>query len=484
MDRYLADALEIPLQEAAFLSAGGVDDVGRVFTWQGRLLRAVRPGHVAGVEALLAGGLLPELRAAGLFPAVSVTNYRLQGFGLILEHERIPTVTYPYEWSFAMLRDAALAVLRVNQIARKYGFQTKDAHGYNVLFHGSHPLFIDLGSFIKIEAGFDGWQGYEEFLHFFYYPLKLWSDGNGFLARRILSGAMLPLMPHESYLAYRLPPARSMTAAARRRLARLPQLLRRAADTPAKDLQKTWPGMKGHLLRMLRALPGVRGGTADFAGLMRKMGRLDAGTPDSRWAFYQEESGLVDASGAIRPSPRFMRLAELVDQFEVREILELAGNQGALARYLLSATAVERVICTDYDDGAIDSLYRSIGSEQRFLTPAVLDFMAPAQLAETRPPQQRLRAEAVLALAITHHLLLRRRLAVDAVLSQICQFAQRFVFVEFMPLGLYAGRTAPDLPAWYTRDWFRAACARHFHILIEEELEENRILFVGRLEKR
>lgn len=481
MNNRVEQVTEIFLEDVTFINESLADDVGRVFIWQGRLFRGVRQEYVADVEALLSCGLLQELIAKGLLPEVQKTNYVLDGFNLVLEHERIPVVTYPYEWSFSMLKDAAITMLRVNQIAGKYGYQTKDAHGYNILFRGSQPVFIDLGSFIKVQAGDDGWVGYEEFLRFFYYPLQMWSAGNEFLAQRVFSGAMQPLMPHESFLAYRIPLTRHLNEFKRRRLSRLPLLLERVSNMPKENIKQSWPGKKGALLYWFRPLFGLFTRRSDLTTLRRNVQNMEFDGQESMWGAYHLQSGLLNKSGTLHPSPRFKRLAELIDKFGIKTVVELAGNQGAFARYLTESTQVQSVICTDYDANAVDSLYCELGPDQAAVTPAVLNFMSPVLLSETQIAPQRMQAEGVVALAVVHHLLLTQRLSIDRILLNICQYASKYVFVEFMPLGLYDGHVKPNVPPWYKLEWFRNACAQYFQIVVEEKLEENRILIVGRL---
>ena len=104
-----------------------------------------------------------------------------------------------------MLKDAAITVLRVNLIASRYGYQTKDCHTYNICFDGSTPLFVDLGSFIRINEK-RNWASYEGFLAYYYYPLWLWRHGNSYFARKILfSLSLTESMPYESYLLYKHP---------------------------------------------------------------------------------------------------------------------------------------------------------------------------------------------------------------------------------------------------------------------------------------
>jgi hypothetical protein len=63
-------------------------------------------------------------------------------------------------------------------------------------------------------------------------------------------------------------------------------------------------------------------------------------------------------------------------------------------------------------------------------------------------------------------------------------YSKRYVFIEFMPLGLWNGKSAPPVPLWYNLDWHRNSFQNYFSIILEEKIEENRILFVGELLKK
>ena len=89
---------------------------------------------------------------------------------LVLDHRAVPVVTYPHEWSFSMLQDAARLTLRLVREAKGEGFTTKDATPYNVQFVGPEPTFIDIGSFEPYRAG-EPWWGYRQFCQMFLYPL-------------------------------------------------------------------------------------------------------------------------------------------------------------------------------------------------------------------------------------------------------------------------------------------------------------------------
>src|SRR5207248_2984648 len=77
-----------------------------------------------------------------------------------------------YEWSFAMLREAALLHLDMLERCLKRGWILKDATAFNVQFQGSRPLFLDVLSFAPLGAG-EPWAGYNQFCRMMLYPLML-----------------------------------------------------------------------------------------------------------------------------------------------------------------------------------------------------------------------------------------------------------------------------------------------------------------------
>jgi hypothetical protein len=89
-----------------------------------------------------------------------------------LEHERVGLISYPYEWSFGMLKSAAMLQLRLTEAAIQEGFTLKDATPYNVQFVGKQPVFIDIASFEPLAEG-EPWAGYRQFCEMFLFPLML-----------------------------------------------------------------------------------------------------------------------------------------------------------------------------------------------------------------------------------------------------------------------------------------------------------------------
>ena len=193
--------MEIRTEDVKYLQKRQRDDVGEVFEYQGRILRGIFKEKTDMVRSFFDSGFVSELVRKQHLPDTQISEFTSDKYGMILEHKRIWPVIYPQEWSFSMLRDSALMVLDVARIARRYGYNMKDCHGFNVLIDSDKPKFIDLGSFPVNPNGVTGWQPYREFLRFYYYPLYTWNDGLEYISKLSIFSANLT--PHAEHYIYR-----------------------------------------------------------------------------------------------------------------------------------------------------------------------------------------------------------------------------------------------------------------------------------------
>jgi hypothetical protein len=470
------DGVQIPAAEMQ--RHASYDLSGYVFAWKGEVYRAVYPAAEERIRALFASGLVEALVDGGLMPGTELTDLRTDDCHLVIRHERIPVWTWPSEWSFDMLKDAACLVLRVNNVARRYGFQTIDAHGFNVTFHYERPLFVDLGSFVPIHRDFGsrrpGWRPLGEFVRTFLAPLRLWSLGAPAAARGALHGPQMPLAEYWRLrsVMLRLVPRRFLD------LWELWYFRYKALNTISMEEFSVHASGSRRRLRLASVVRwAARRGLLVGSGVMlerlsRKVQRIRAPRTRTEWGTYHD--GIVAGD-------RFEHIVGLLEKHSVRSVLDMAGNAGFLSRAIAERVPVEHVICADYDENAINALYRDLKRRPARVYPVLLNFAISVGDDKQRSAIDRLRADAVLALALTHHLVLTQGHTIEFVLQRLKRFANRLVLVEFMPLGLYSSKhdVVPTVPAWYTTDWFRTHFGRNFELLEETELERNRVLFVG-----
>jgi len=470
---------EIPVEEIEFSNCSFADDVGRLFFWRGRLFRAIRPHKVEHVKSLFESGLIAALVKENLFPKSWITDYSVEDFPLVVEHEIVVPVTFSCEWCFSMLKDAAVAVLRTNDIAQRYGYQLKDCHGYNVLFDRLVPVFVDLGSFGPIQKC-ENWMAYEQFVRCYYYPLKIWSSGDSYVGRMSLFMEH-GIMPHSSYYSYRfyIPLIRNVRSV----LERMLRLYFRYLRLGLSSLEKRKTRLSKYLYNIAVLLcskgliPHKR---LNMDALRRKVERIKRPRYASAWADYH--AAWFAPNGKIKKeSERFARIIDIVNLYpDIESVVDIGSNQGVFSTLLLEKTKVKRVSCLDYDECAVDEMYLRFRNRSKKVNAVALqNIVIPVTTKDIPHPNVRFMSDAIIALALTHHLILAQGISIERVFETMSSYSKKYVFIEFMPLGLYSGENSPAPPAWYDRDWFSKYFVKYFNLILEEDLAKNRVLFFG-----
>ncbi len=182
---------ENPGRSGERLASSFRDPSGFVFSKSGALYRQVNKVYAANYDRLMSSGLYDALAGKGfLIPHEEVSGAALPAEGhKLLRPSVVPFISYPYEWSFSELKDAALLTLKIQKIALQYGMVLKDASAYNIQFWNGRPILIDTLSFEQYHEGAP-WVAYRQFCEHFLAPLTLMS----FLEIRL--GQLLRVYPN------------------------------------------------------------------------------------------------------------------------------------------------------------------------------------------------------------------------------------------------------------------------------------------------
>lgn len=435
-----------------------------------RILRALSPRAAAERTAVEQSGLLGELVDAGLVvdsaraPDVPPPD----GFAAVVASRRLAFPTYPYEWSFGMLRDAAVLTLDVLARALARGATLKDASAYNVLFEGARPLFIDVASLVPYEDG-TPWLGYGQFCDHFLAPLMLEAYRGvpfqpflrGSLEGLSITGQLSPLLGWRDCLRPGVLTHVKLRALLDRRT--------RDLDTDARREVRRVSLPRQAVLANVRRLRSL-------------LGRLASRAP-SVWARY-EDANTYDEGLAAKKEAFVAAAAARADGGALA--WDVGANTGRYARVLARRFAT--VVAMDADAGAVDRLYAAVRgtAEGRALLPLVVDVMNPSPAQGWRGGErstlvQRGRPELALYLALVHHLCLGR----GAPLADFLDLAREtspLAVVEFvtredaMSQRLLA--TKPEHHGDYDLDAFRALARARGSVLAEERLSPTRWLFL------
>jgi hypothetical protein len=440
-----------------------MDTAGTVFVAQDVVYREISPAYREAALKFLKSELFEELVSKRLFPKTRINDESLASDEWVLEHERAPFVLYGWEWSFSMLRDAALTILTVAELSERHGYHLQDAHVRNVVFFSGRPMFVDFGSFREGPARESFPR--EEFFRYAYIPLMLWSDTNFFFANRMLQD----IVPR------RLQPFLDMKKAPLLCKYMKPFIKRRRlvywSRTIVNMVRWQIPMLRKALLNVSRYQERVE---YEPQKIRRRIESICIPQDNTEWARRRDtgcETGVV--------SPRFSRILEIIGGYPWDTAVDIGGDSGCFTELLARRFKHARLLCLDYDSRAVDSQYcRFRGSPDlsERVTVGMVNIMHPED--SMLELEDRIQADLVLALAITDHLILRQEADTDVLLESFSRMTRRYFAVEFMPLGLWTGASAPPIPEWYTTDWFKERLGAYFSILVQEKTEPNRILFV------
>lgn len=427
------------------------DPSGFLFRRDNLILRQINLPYKENYDHLMASGLYAALSDAGMMVSheeVSGENIvSAQGYKII-KPETMPFISYPYEWSFSQLRDAALLTLSIQQEALRFGMSLKDASAYNIQFTKGKPVLIDTLSFEKYRTG-SPWVAYRQFCQHFLAPLSLMSLVDirlNQLLRIFIDGIPLDL-------ASRLLPLRSrFNFSLLSHIHFHAQSQKHFADKPIK--LKTQGMSRFSFLALIDSLKSA-------------VLKMELRARKSEWSHYYEDTNYSVAS--------FEHKKEIVTDFlertKPKNVWDLGANTGIFSR--IASNMGIQTISFDIDPLAVENNYREcVKNRETNILPLVLDLTNPSpgigwKNQERLSLLERAPADTACALALIHHLAISNNLPFNKIaefFSTICSS----LIIEFVPKNdsqvqrLLA--TREDIFPDYTRQAFETEFKNYFQI--------------------
>ena len=153
------------------------DPSGHVYKYNNRIIRIVKNFGKKRYEFIKEKNLIEEsVKNNFLINTKEIENefknLKSENYCYFLEHEKLDYISYPYEWGFYQLKDAALHHLNFQIFLLEKGAVLIDSSAFNIQFKDNKPVFIDVLSIDKYVEG-DYWKGHSQFLQQFLNPLLL-----------------------------------------------------------------------------------------------------------------------------------------------------------------------------------------------------------------------------------------------------------------------------------------------------------------------
>jgi hypothetical protein len=446
-----------------------------VFTTPDGVFRALSAAGLEEWRAVAASPLWRELQDEGRVvateeAAVGALPELLTGDAAgVLRHERVPFVSYPYEWPFAMLKDAALLQLELCRRALDADLALKDASPYNVQWRGARPVFVDVGSFERLRPD-EPWAGYRQFCMLFLYPLMLQAYKD-LPYHAALRGSLDGIAPHD---------ARAILAGERFRKGVLSNVLLHAR------LESRYAGAEGREVKreLRRAGFSKELLAANLAKLEKLVARLEWKAGDTAWTGYGEDNTYDAAAAAAKAA--FVREASA--RRRVALAWDVGCNDGRYAR--IAAESARLVVALDSDHATVDALYRRLRDERREdVLPLVMSVTDPSpdlgwRGRERASLERRGAPGLVLCLAVVHHVCIAGNVPLRELLDWL-RSLEATVVIEFpdradpMVRRLLSGKREGSNPD-YERDTFERALGERFEVDRSAAVTETRTLYEAR----
>ena len=446
------------------------DPSGFVFRRGGVLYRQVNDAYRKEYSTLRQSGLYDELVEAGL--AVSVREVEGQpraGVVAELRPQVVPMISYPYEWCFSQLKDAALATLEIQRRAIARGMVLKDASAYNIQFLDGKPVLIDTLSFDVYEEG-EPWIAYRQFCRHFLAPLAV----AAYVDFRLVALTRVHIDGIPLDLASKLLPLQSKLK---------PGLLAHIHMHAKADLGQ--PGKPSeHAPKISKT--AVLGLVDSLASTVRSLLWEAAGT---EWADYYSDTNYSTAAMTSKRELVAKALKTVAPKPEL--CWDLGANNGEFSR--LAAEQGIRTVAWDVDPAAVEKGYLAVrGGKQPLILPLLQDLTNPSgplgwASTERESLLERGPADVVMALALIHHLAIGNNLPLPMIVDFLADCG-KWAIVEFVPKEdsqvqrLMVSRK--DIFDDYSREGWEAALLRRFSIVSREEIPDTyRTLYLLRLDK-
>lgn len=393
------------------------DPSGFLFTRNGVLYRQVNAIYKDNYDRLIDSGLYEALVKSELLighEEVEPAHAQSTAVYKVIKPQLVEFISYPFEWCFSQLRDAALATLKIQKIALEHGMSLKDCSAYNIQFKDGKPCLIDTLSFEIYQEG-KPWVAYQQFCRHFLAPLALMSYTDvrlNQLSRVNIDGVHLDM-------ASSLLPSRT----------RLSPSLLTHIHLHSKS-QKYFGGKQVKTTRRMSRL-ALMGLVDNLEKVTRKMSWKPAST---HWSNYYQSFNYDDQA--------FGHKKEIVNSFldsispPVETVWDLGANTGVFSR--IAAAKGLRTLAFDLDPAAVENNYLAcVKEDEKNILPLLLDLTNPSPAlgwanSERMSLTQRGPADAALALALIHHLAISNNVPLNRLaefLADIC----RALIIEFVP---------------------------------------------------
>ena len=396
------------------------DPAGKIFYYKNRVYRKLSNLGLERLKFILEKNILEESIKKNFLINTKITKIEnesdINNKDIIFEHEKIPFISYPYEWTFSQLKSAAIHHIDFHLFLLEKNATLIDASAYNIQFKGSQPIFIDLLSLKKYEEG-EFWKGHKQFCENFLNPLILkskkgisfnnWFKGN---LEGIQTSDLNNTLSFFDKLSYNIFVHVFL-------LNKLEIKSKKNKSLKVRENKRKFP--KKNFVNMLKQLK-------NFILSLRDKKNL------TTWQNYSKENSYKTKE----EKDKIMIVKNFCGKNKINKLLDLGCNDGVYSKSALNS-GCNYVIGVDFDTNAIDRAFQESVKDKINFLPLYFDASNPSSNlgwddSERKSLKERADFDGVIALAFEHHLAIAKNTPLEKVIKWIMFLAPKGL-IEFVP---------------------------------------------------
>ncbi len=437
------------------------DPAGYIFYQDDKIYRKINKCYFKEYDHFIKSGLYEELKNSNLI--VKHQEIKKTKDYILLEVEKIPFISYPYEWCFEAYKQAALLTLKINKIALKYGMILKDATAYNIQFINTNPILIDTLSFKFYKE--EPWLAYGQFTRHFIAPLALmyYVDYHlNVLLKNYIDG--IPLDVAANILGKRGGFFSKQHIKWQNKM-----ILKHNEDgkTNLKQINIT----KKTILNILTMLEV-------------NINKLKYKYSNSEWLDYYHNTN-YDNTSSISKKSIINSYLENINFKREDFCYDLGANDGKYSRLL--KLKCQNIIALDIDINVTNKNYEEAILNNEPILPLVFDLNNPSPAIgfannERLSLEKRGKSQLMLALALIHHLAISNNLSFDMIAKYFANLT-KYLIIEFIPKDdsqvQILLKTREDIFKDYNEKNFINIFSKYFKIIKKDKIKNSkRILYL------
>ena len=428
------------------------DPSGFIFKSDGNFYRQINQKAQADYDRLMDSGLYQKLIDKSLLIAHEEVENTYTSAYKTIKPTQLSFVSYPYDWSFSQLKDAAYATLRIQKIALKYGMALKDASAFNIQFVKNKPVLIDTLSLECYNEG-EPWIAYKQFCQHFLAPLALMSYKDIRISK--LSSVFIdgiPLDMASTLLPYKTKFNFSIAS---------------HIHWHAKTQLKHADGKVDTKKKAKISKTGMLGIISNLQSIVKK---LQWKMNDTEWGDYYNNTNYSDDAFEAKKA----LVTSFIEETNAHTLWDLGANDGTFSG--LAADLGIDTLAFDIEPVAVEKNYLRLKKTDSKMTPLLIDLTNPSgglgwANKERDTLQDRGKTDCVMALALIHHLSISNNVPLD-MLAEYFASLGNYLIIEFVPKGDSKVdillTTREDIFPNYTLEGFEASFSNFFTLVKKE----------------